>query len=427
MVTFYIREPPKPRQHPSRPTNLAVERSNREINVYNRYSDQIPSLRKIFGAKYLVMHKRMPYEIRVRMVKGPANVVVNGVCHVLGIDVSGQTINVRAGKALPFEPSNRCRLQARLGHGARLWSADPNEAGTSMWRSLVEQVSTLAASKKITVMLVGETDTGKSTFTTYLANMAMRRGLVPRVIDADIGQGDLAPPTAIGAAVLSKQVVDLRDVSASMFEFVGSISPAGFEDLIAKKLRSIVDRTSPMANISIVNTDGYVSKSGGGAHYKAMIAEELQPDAIICLGENAVLHDTLKTGPWQILRAKPSSQTYKSRLERLSRRLDQFLRYVGNGSSTAELSQVRAVYMGKLFSPSELLFQPPLKQLELESMKRIFVGLGSKGKVVGFGVIMNVTPGSRTIHVQTDINSFDTIYLSNVRLSSDRIMEIRLT
>jgi polynucleotide 5'-hydroxyl-kinase GRC3/NOL9 len=376
------------------------------------------------------MPKRMPYAIKVRMVKGPAKVVVNGVCDVLGSDVSGQTIKVRAGKALPFEPSNKCRLQVQLGHGASLWWADPNEAGTSMWHSLVQQVSALAAGKKITVMLVGDTDTGKSTLTTYLANMSIRHGLVPRVIDADIGQGDLAPPTAIGAAVLSKQIVDLRDVSASMFEFVGSISPAGFEGLIAKKLRSILDRTSPVANIRIVNTDGYVSNSG--IHYKAMIAEELQPDAIICLGENAMLYDTLKTGPWQVLRARPSSQTYKSRVERLSRRLDQFLRYVGNGSSTAELSQVRAVYKGKLFSPSELLFQPPIKQLELESMKRMFVGLGSKGKVVGFGIIMNITPGSSNnnnniIHVQTDINSFDTIYLSNVTLSSDKITEMRLT
>jgi polynucleotide 5'-hydroxyl-kinase GRC3/NOL9 len=371
----------------------------------------------------------MPYGIKVRMVKGPAKVVVNGVCHVLGIDVSGQTIKVRAGKALPFEPSNKCRLQVRLGHGARLWWASPNEAGTSMWRSLVQQVSALAASKKITVMLLGDTDTGKSTLTTYLANTAIMHGLVPCVIDADIGQGDLAPPTAIGAAILSKQIVDLRDVSASMFEFVGSISPAGFEGLVAKKLRSILDRSSELANISIVNTDGYVSN--GGIHYKAMIAEELQPDAIICLGENAMISNILKTGPWQLLRARHSSQTYKSRVERLSRRLDQFFRYVGNGSSIAELSQVRAVYMGKLFSPSELLFQPPIKQLELESIKRMFVGLGSKGKVVGFGIIMNVTLGSsrnnNIIHVQTDINSFDTIYFSNVRLSSDTIMEIGLT
>ena len=367
----------------------------------------------------------MTYAERVRMVKGPAKVVVNGVCHILGCDVSGQTIKVRGGKALPFELSNRCRLQARLGHGGRLWWADPNEAGTSVWHNVPRQVllSALETGKKITVMLVGSTDTGKSTLTIYLANMAIRRGLVPCIIDGDIGQGDLAPPTAIGAAVLSKQIVDLRDVSTTtMFEFVGSITPLGFEGLIAKKLRLMLNRTSPLADITIVNTDGYVSN--GGVDYKAMIAQELQPDVIISLGENGVLFDRLETGPWQVLYARPSSQTYKSRLERSRRRLNQFLRHVGSGSSTAELSQVKVVYMGKLFSPSELLlFHPPRKPLlEPESMKRMFVGLGSKGKVIGFGIIMNIMPGNSggIIDLQTDINSFDTIYVSNVRLSSDR-------
>jgi hypothetical protein len=135
----------------------------------------------------------------------------------------------------------------------------------------------------------------------------------------------------------------------------------------------------------------------------------------------------LETGPWQVMRGRPSSQTYKSRLERLSRRLDQFLRYIGNRSFTAELSRVNMVYMGKLFSPSELLFQLPVMQLKQESMKGIFVGLGSNGKVAGFGIIINVTPDRGIIHVQTDINPFDTIYLSNIRLSSDRIMETTLT
>jgi polynucleotide 5'-hydroxyl-kinase GRC3/NOL9 len=371
------------------------------------------------------------------MVKGPAKVFVNGVCHVLGTNVSGQTVKVRAGKALPFELGNRCRLQARLGNGARIWWAHPHHAGMSMWRSIAQQVSALAAGKKITVMLVGAADTGKSTLTMYLANMAIRHGIVPCVIDGDIGQGDLAPPAAVGAAFLSKQVVDLRDVSTStttttstMFEFVGSITPAGFEGLMAKKLRSILDKVDPLTNLTIVNTDGYVSN--GGVQYKEILAKELQPDAIILLGENGTLLDSLKTGPWQVIRARPSSQTYKSRLERLSRRLDQFLRYIGNGLFTAELSQVNAVYMGKSFSPSEILFQPsPIVQLKQESMERMFVGLGSKDKVEGFGIIINVTPdrggGGGIIHVQTDINSFDTIYLSNIRLSSDRIMEIRLT
>src|SRR3712207_9304063 len=98
-----------------------------------------------------------------------------------------------------------------------------------MWFNLAQKVSNLATSRKTTVMLVGDTDTGKSTLAIYLANIAIRHGLVPSIIDADVGQGDLAPPTAIGAAVLSKQVVDLRDVNTSLFEFVGSISPRSEE------------------------------------------------------------------------------------------------------------------------------------------------------------------------------------------------------
>src|ERR671917_2035206 len=226
----------------------------------------------------------MSHALKVRMVKGPAKVFVKGACHVLGRNVSGQTVKVRAGKALPFEPTGMCRLQARLGRGGRIWWADPRQAGTSMWRCLVDQVFALIAvnKKTFTVMLVGDTDTGKSTLSIYLANMAIRNGLIPSIIDGDIGQGDLAPPTAIGAAVFSKKLGDLRDVNASQFEFIGGISPVGFETLIAKKLRSILDRirTSSVTNICIVNTDGYVRDSG--IQYKAMIVEELQPDAIIC-------------------------------------------------------------------------------------------------------------------------------------------------
>jgi polynucleotide 5'-hydroxyl-kinase GRC3/NOL9 len=375
--------------------------------------------------------------LKVRMVKGPARVFVKGACHVLGCDVSGQIVKVRSGKALPFEPRNQwCRLQVQLGYGARLWWADPKQAGISMWRTLSEQVLTLAANKKAitTVMLVGDTDTGKSTLSIYLANMAIRNGLIPSIIDGDIGQGDLAPPAAIGATVLSKQLVDLRDVNASQFEFIGGISPIGFESLIAKKLRSILDRirTSSPANICIVNTDGYVRNIG--LQYKAMIAEKLQPDAVICLGENVELFDSQRQHKaaavsYQILFARRSSQVYKSRFERLNRRLDQFLQFVGHGSSIAELSNIKFDYMNELFSPTDLLNQPPSKRrLETDSMRGMFVGLGSNGSVIGFGVIIDANLEDNIMHTQTNINSFDTTYLSNLRLGGDddRIMEIRI-
>ena len=356
------------------------------------------------------------------MVKGPATVTLDGTCHVLGSDVSGQTITIRVGKALPFEPRGRCRLRARLGRGGRMWLADSSAAGTSIWHDIARQVLAMAGGKKATVMLAGDTDTGKSTLSAYLANVALGTGLVPCIVDGDIGQGDLAPPASIGAAVLSRRVTDLRDVSASLYEFVGSTSPAGFECLVAKKLRSILDRASPLGDICIVNTDGYVRY--GGVQYKLMIANELRPDAIACLGENPELLDAFGAGPWQVLRAKPSSQASKSRYERTSRRLDQFLRHVGSRSSAAERSQFKFVYMDRMFSPQELL-RPPIIQLEPENLNRMFVGLGSNSLVAGFGIITGITQSS--ILVQTDVRSFDSVYLSNIRLGRDRADEIRIS
>jgi polynucleotide 5'-hydroxyl-kinase GRC3/NOL9 len=364
---------------------------------------------------------------KVQMVKGPARVTVDGTCHVLGCEVSGQTVTVLAGKALPFEPSRQCRLRiALLGRGGRTWPAHPASAGTSIWQDISQKLFAGRRQQTRTIMLAGGSDTGKSTLSTYLANVALAHGARPCIIDGDIGQGDLAPPAAIGAAALFRQVTDLREVSSSMFEFVGSISPAGVERLVAKKLGSMLDRSRILGDFFIVNTDGYVA-GAGGIQYKLMVARELRPDAIVCLGKSPDLLDALRTGPWDVLPAKSSSQAYKSRVERRGRRLDQFVRYIGSSRShSASLAQITFVYLDRIYSPAaEMLRLPPVRQLEPGNMKRMFVGLGSSNGVAGFGIVTGVS--SDSIEIQTDVEAFDRIYLSDIRLlSSDRAAEVRI-
>src|SRR5581483_7085647 len=312
---------------------------------------------------------------RVRMVKGPATVAVRGSCRVLGNNVSCQIISVRAGKALPFEPDYGCRLRVRLGRYGRTWTADPAIAGTSIWHGVVREILALAnEQKRITVMLTGDTDTGKSTFSAYLANMVLAKEMKPCIIDGDIGQGDLAPRSAIGAAAMSKPVSDLRDISANLFEFVGSISPTGIEHFVAEKLRSILDECMSFGNVMIVNTDGYVRD--GGIPYKMQLAEKLKPDAIVCLGD-LPLFGKLESGPWQVLYARASSQAYKSRPERVRRRLDQFAQYVGDEFVEVALEQIKFVYMDRIVSPFEVQ-QLPMRQSGPENMDGMFVGLGSE-------------------------------------------------
>ena len=325
----------------------------------------------------------------VVMVRGPAAVRVKGRCHVLGMDISGRQVAVRVGKALPFEAGQDCALDI----DGEAWSADPSAAGTAMWKSAVQTM--LSRHDAVAVVIVtGEVDSGKSTFCAYLANVAISRGITPCVIDGDIGQGDLAPPAAMGAAAMYAPVTDLRDVKARFFEFIGSNSPAGNERLVAGRIRSLLGRTQNLAELHIINTDGYTD-----IPYKRMLARTLRPDAMVVLGSRRLA--TELKGPWQMIRAKSSWQATKTYPERVGHRLEQFMHYVGEGYVTIAVDRVKFVYSSRL-APG--------------AMEGMFVGLGEKGRVKGFGIIEGI---GEDITIKTSVLHFTTIWLSGVSLKGD--------
>lgn len=342
------------------------------------------------------------------MVRGPATVRVDGTCKVLGMDVSNKTVQVRSGKTLPFEPAG-CTLDVL---GGDVWDTDPSRAGTAMWTGLVNRILGMRH-RRLVVMMVGATDTGKSTLSTYIANMAIDRGLLPCVIDGDIGQGDLAPPAALGGAIVSEQVVDLRDVAADYYEFVGSMTPAGSERLVSYCIKSLLARTRQLSRMHIINTDGYVAD--GGAAYKRMLARALSPDALVCIGRRDLVYSFLR-GPWHLLRARSSGQAAKTRSDRIGRRMDQFMRHVEEGTVSAQTDRIRFVYRARPISPSRAsrLFAP-------SSIEGMFVGLGHGDIVTGFGIIESL---HEEVQIGTGVRNFDTVFLSNIALKDG--VELRL-
>ena len=56
------------------------------------------------------------------------------------------------------------------------------------------------------------------------------------------------------------------------------------------------------------------------------------------------------------------------------------------------------------------------KKLPLNCMFNMFVGLGKASNIVGFGIISYIT--NKKIEVHTNVNFFDTIYLSNIGIST---------
>ena len=368
----------------------------------------------------------------IYLIKGPSFVGLTGNGRVLGKDVSNSWISLRAGKILPFEIDSSSNIHVGLDQLAELWLTNRLLAGTAIWKKIIRTIF-LKQSKKI--LLIGGTDKGKSTLAVYILNTALKNGYKTAIIDADIGQGDLAPPNAIGAAIVTKQVVDLRDVDAQLFQFVGNTSPMGLEEIVIQSVINCMKQLSGCFDICIINTDGFVENSG--IHYKIKLAKELLPDLIICLGDPYVFH-LIKSNCtlMPVIYSRSPEDMIKSRMERIAGRVDQYNRfiatpYTNNKVVVVTCDNIMFVYRGTTLSGIfddnlGFLYLGKGKDLRIESEKLVgmFVGLGSNERVAGFGVILKAS--SSGIFIQSSINNVDKIFLSNSGLNVDSKSEFKI-
>jgi polynucleotide 5'-hydroxyl-kinase GRC3/NOL9 len=308
-------------------------------------------------------------------------------------------------------------------------------AGTSIWRDIIQRIFFDGKILR-TILVVGNSDTGKSTLAVCLINEALKNGLRPCIIDADIGQGDLAPPNAIGGALISAQITDLRDVNPQFIEFVGSTTPTGFEETIIKAIKKISREIGTFSNICIINTDGYVLNNG--IDYKIRMTQEIKPDVVVCLGEDSVFHIFRANFlPSIVLYGKSPSNTIKSKIDRKQRRLSQLLLYVSEDYGSHAIISIKIketifVYKGKTYYRAQpgryghlyLIDRNNIVRIQRRKLVRMFVGLGSNRNIIGFGIIVDVS--RRRLYIKSDVLKFDKIYLSNTGINEDSSSEFRI-
>ena len=368
----------------------------------------------------------------VLLVKGPAIICLEGKGWVLGKDVSNSRVLVNVGKILPFEKGSNCKIHCI---GGESWLASCSFAGTSIWKDIVQRILFDVRILR-TVLIIGNSDTGKSTFAVYLINEVLKKGFKPCIIDADIGQGDLAPPNTIGGAIISAQITDLRDVNPQSIEFVGSTNPTGFEEIIIKAVKKISREIGILSNIVIINTDGYVLRNG--IDYKIGMAEEIKPDVVVCLGQYSVFQIFQRNFSSSIaLYGKSPVNAIKSKIDRKQRRSSQFLRYISgsdgnNAIVSIKMKETAFVYKGKTYQRSRLgrygtlylMNSNNIVHIQCKKFVRMFVGLGLNRNIVGFGIIMNISRHS--LYVESDVSKFDKVYLSNSAISEDDPSEFKI-
>ena len=166
------------------------------------------------------------------------------------------------------------------------------------WRKLANRV----VKPRQVVVVIGASDTGKSTFCRFLADAARAKGLKVAYVDADVGQSQIGPPTTIGVKSFAplpaeqepmldsgqnrKEKSIVLDGTADRIYFVGDVSPRGhfLETLTGTRL--LVDSAREAdAGFIIVDTTGYVHDPPA-ITLKQHKIELIRPDHLICIGRS---------------------------------------------------------------------------------------------------------------------------------------------
>jgi polynucleotide 5'-hydroxyl-kinase GRC3/NOL9 len=221
-------------------------------------------------------------EGKTLLVDGPASVsLVSGKVSVLGAPLRvGEKMIVREGKRLPLWVEKRGTLDVMLGEGASVNEVDERTVPSS-WEDAAKKI--LSLNTPATVLVVGGMDSGKTSFCTFLVNEAVMNKCKTCVVDADLGQSDVGPPSTVGFTYVTEPVKDLFDVDAQDAVFVGSTSPSGALSKLVEGLTQLKNRLRDEGvELLVINTDGWVEGDEASA-YKVRLAEKVEPTAVVGL------------------------------------------------------------------------------------------------------------------------------------------------
>jgi polynucleotide 5'-hydroxyl-kinase GRC3/NOL9 len=224
--------------------------------------------------------KRFIHEGKTLLVDGPASIILlSGNVSVLGAHLQiEENLVVREGKRLPLLVNKNATFETMLGEGASIKEVETGST-PSIWTKAAK--SLLSLTKPVTVLVLGGVDSGKTSFCTFLVNAAIKENLKTGIIDADLGQPDVGPPSTIGFNFVSKSIKDLFEIDFQEAYFFGSTSPSGAINKVIGGLTYLKARVMEAGvDFLVINTDGWINGKEMSS-YKARLVQEVAPCAVV--------------------------------------------------------------------------------------------------------------------------------------------------
>ncbi len=290
----------------------------------------------------------------------------------------------------------------------------PNE-----WHALLD---TLEKEKGISILL-GATDTGKSTLAKFLIFNLCKRELKVALVDADIGQSFLGPPATIGFSIFKSDPTWELILSPPEIFFVGSTTPEGCFPIHLKGTKRMADKAfSSGADVIIVDTTGFILGEAG-KELKRRKIDLLSPKFLIALQKsNEIEHvlDPYKENMLYKIHRLPLSEQVrpKSMEERKINRTNKFQDYFRH-AVIQELVIENVKIEGEVLDPNGDIL--PLDwALKINSL---LIGLkDSNDETLALGVIRNYIKERKVLRVFTPLSEIQGVKM--IQLSSLKVIPL---
>lgn len=266
------------------------------------------------------------------------------------------------------------------------------EEHEAIWSSLFEAIVT----KPGCTVLLGASDTGKSTLARYLCTRSLKVGFKTALIDADPGQSTIGPPTTLGLRLLWLR--DTKDDDGDLLYFIGSTTPADNPLAAAVGTWRLWRRARELgAEQVVVDTSGLVTGIQG-FQLKFHKISLLEPQHLIAIQRAGDLEEILSpfrgNGRVQIYTIPPHpAVAIRSPLLRQGYRQQRFQAYF-RGGKTLEIPCERIAFIGE--DPHEIGLEDMLVGLNDADFFTVGLGILARGErragVRVFTPIVDPTP-----------------------------------
>ncbi len=140
-------------------------------------------------------------------------------------------------------------------------------------------------------LILGGADTGKTTLAEELSRR-LALGKPVGIIDADVGQSHIGPPTTVGWAVAEKPHAGFDRLTPAGIDFVGDITPVGHLLQLTAAIVRCARLVSGTADVILIDTPGFAC-GGAAAALWWTVVRLLRPGLVLAVERGDEMGDIL--------------------------------------------------------------------------------------------------------------------------------------